>query len=340
MNCCSGENSCRTSDAEPGWGYARLKMAGIVLGIDVGGTKTAAGVVSHAGHVLGRAEIATRPEDPPEVAAARMMELCRAAAAHGGIALEAVTSAGLGVPGPSDVRAGVLVSPPNLPAWWGFPLGPKLSELLGMPVIMENDANAAAVAEHRFGAGRGVSNLVYLTISTGVGSGVIADGRLYVGQGFATEIGHSTVDLRGRACRCGGRGCLEALASGTALAEIALERMAAGEASSLSTFGDAVSAHHVVDAVRAGDPLAASIWDDAMEALSAGLANVINIFNPELIVLGGGVTRAGPLMFDALVTRTPKRALSPLASMTRIVPAGLRADVGILGAASMALFGR
>lgn len=311
-----------------------------VLGIDVGGTKIAAGVVDETGRVVARGQIATAPEDPPATAVARMAELCRSVCQSAGVELSGLSAAGLCVPGPSDSRTGVLVSPPNLPAWWGYPMGARLAEALALPVVMENDANAAAVAEHTWGAGQGASNLVFLTISTGIGSGVIIDGRLYVGQGFATEIGHSSVDYRGRECRCGERGCLEALASGTALAQIALERLAAGETSTLSHLGAFLTAHEVVAAAQAGDRLALAIWDEALEALSTGLANVINIFNPERIILGGGVTRAGNLLFDALRRRTPKRALAPLADQVQILPAALRDDVGILGAAAMALLPR
>ncbi|MBX7100227.1 MAG: ROK family protein [Myxococcaceae bacterium] len=303
-----------------------------VLGIDIGGTKIAAGLVTAQGEVLAREQIPTAVELGPQAALERLGGLVAELEARAGTK---ATACGVGAPGPLETRTGVVLEPPNLKTWWGFALRERLAARLGLAVTVENDANCAALAEARFGAGRGVGTLVYLTLSTGVGSGVVVDGALLTGErGFATELGHTTVDLNGRLCGCGLRGCLEALCSGTAIAAQLEEALANGERSSLAA---PVTAAQVVDAVRAGDALAGRVWAGAMAALSAGIGNFITAFNPGRVVLGGGLTAAGALLFDAVRTQAPSRALPVLARGVEIVPAALGADVGVLGAAALCL---
>lgn len=303
-----------------------------VLGIDIGGTKIAAGLVTAGGEVLARDQIPTAVEQGPAAAMERLGALVVELERRAGVK---AVACGVGAPGPLDTRTGVVLEPPNLRTWWGFALREALATRLGVGVTVENDANCAALAEARFGAGRGVCTLVYLTLSTGVGSGVVVNGALLTGErGFATELGHTTVDLNGRRCGCGLRGCLEALCSGTAIAAQLEEALAKGERSSLTA---PVTAAQVVDAVRAGDALAARVWAGAMEALAAGVGNFITAFNPGRVVLGGGLTAAGPLLFDAVRAQAPRRALAVLARGVEIVPAALGADVGVLGAAALRL---
>ena len=193
--------------------------------------------------------------------------------------------------------------------------------------VLENDATAAAAGEHRFGAGRGTSHMVYLTISTGVGGGAVVDGRLFRGgAGNGGELGHVTVDWHGRTCHgCGRRGCLEAYASGTSIAERARE---AGLAAS--------SAEEVAAAARAGDPIAHTVWAETTEALACGLTSIVNAFEPERVVLGGGVTRAGDQLLAPVRERVRADALGPAAATADIVLSELGDRVGVVGAAAVA----
>ena len=296
---------------------AQRRLRGVLtLGVDIGGTKIALGLVSPEGTIVAREQLPTRVEAGPTDALSRTLDAVKRLEAAAGAK---ATSAGIGCPGPLNVKAGVVESPPNLKSWWGFPLRESFATGLGIPVSVENDANAAAMGEHLFGAGKGVDDFVYLTLSTGIGSGVVSGGRLVTGaRGYAVEWGHTSVDYRGPLCECGARGCLEAMASGTAIAK------AAG-----------MSAPDVVLAVRAGDAHATQVWNNAMAALACGIANAVNAFNPSRVILGGGLTSAGHLLFDSVKERVPALALKPALAGFDIVPASLGGDVGILGAAAL-----
>lgn len=291
-----------------------------VAGVDIGGTKIAIALVDERGAILVRDQIPTDEPRGPQAAVSNAIALLRDLMMRANVTR--LYAIGIGAPGPLDARRGEIVFAPNLRSFWGYPLAQQFANAFRVPVAMENDASAAAFAEYLFGAGRGVDNMVYLTLSTGVGAGAVLGGRLYTGEtGNGVEIGHATIDRDGPLCGCGGKGHLEAYASGTAIAK------AAGLPSSVE----------VVDAVRRGDAAATRVWDAAMEALSVGLGNVINVFNPRRIILGGGLTAAGPLLFDRVRASTPKYALKPLADDVEIVEAALGADVGTLGAAAVAL---
>jgi glucokinase len=238
------------------------------------------------------------------------------------LAPDGIEAAGIGAPGPTDPRHGVLVNPPNLAGWpAGLPLGPLLTEALGAPVHLENDANLAAVAEFRRGAGRGTSDMAYVTWSTGIGSGLISGGRLHTGaHGTAGEIGHMVLDPEGPLCLCGMRGCTEAYASGNSIG-IRAGRPAA------EVFADA----------RAGDPEAVATVREAAHMVGIALLNLVNIFDPELIVLGGGITDSWELvegwLQEPLLTSpfvTPERR-------PRLVRAELGPEVGLVGAIEWAL---
>lgn len=248
---------------------------------------------------------------------------------------------GVGCGGPLDPWAGVVHNALNNPGWIDVPLVARIGGALGRPTYLDNDANAAALGEHRFGAGRGVANMVYLTVSTGVGGGVIVDGRLVHGEnGNAGELGHVSVDVRGRPCHCGSVGCLETYCSGSniaARAREALER-GEGEGSVLARIErDQLTSRHVADAARDGDPLARRVWDETTELLGAGIVSIIHAFNPRLVVLGGGVTQAGDLLFDPLRRIVAERAMPWLAEAATIVPAELGPRTGVLGAVAVAL---
>ena len=241
-------------------------------------------------------------------------------------------------PGPLDPETGVVYHPPNLSGWGEVPLGPELTGRTGVPVVLINDANAAALGEFHAGAGRGTRNLVYLTISTGIGGGVIVDGSLLEGSsGSAGEIGHHTVERHGPPCPCGSIGCLEAISSGPSIALRFRQRLDAGERSTLAAkAGEGITAADVARAAAQGDDLAADVWQDSMQALGFGVVNCIHIFNPDVIILGGGVTRAGRQVFDPVLEIVDRYALPVPRAAVRIVPAALGEDAGLVGAAAAA----
>jgi glucokinase len=241
-------------------------------------------------------------------------------------------------PGPLDPHTGVVHSPPNLPGWGTLPFAALLEEALGLPTNLINDANAACLGEFHAGSGRGHRNLVYFTISTGIGGGVIVDGRLAEGStGMAGELGHMTIDRLGPICNCGNVGCLETLASGTAIARRFQEALEAGEKSIVSEWiGHAsATARDVARGAEMGDPLASAVFTDAAECIGIGVVNCIHIFNPDIVALGGGVTHARGLL--EIVERVVDRFAMPIPRRAvRVVAAELQGDQGLIGAAAAA----
>lgn len=299
-----------------------------VLGLDIGGTKLAAGVVAGDGKVMSFTVTSTNAEDGPERGLERLFELGRKAVAESGLGWERIGVVGIGSGGPLDATRGVLIAPPHLPGWRDVPLVALAEEAFGLPVVLENDATAAAAGEHRFGAGAGTRNMVYLTISTGVGGGSVIEGNLYRGaSGNGGELGHVTVDCGGRHCRgCGRKGCLEAYVSGTSIAERAEE---AGMGS--------VTAADVSAAAKAGDPVATAVWDATTDALACGLTSIVNLFEPELVVLGGGVVSGtGEQLLGPVRERVRAESMAPAGGAAEIVQSALGDHVGVVGAAVIA----
>jgi glucokinase len=215
----------------------------------------------------------------------------------------------------------------------------NLEAAFRLPVKVVNDANAAALGEFLFGAGRGHRNFVYITVSTGIGGGIVVDGRLVEGSvGTAGEIGHTTIDRRGPACPCGNIGCLEAIASGTAIARVFRERLKAGEASTVPDVldGREATAADVALGAKAGDALAASVFAEAAEALGLGVVNCIHLFNPDVIAIGGGVSQAGDLLFEPVRRMVALHAFPVPRNVVRIVQVELGTEVGLIGAAAVA----
>ena len=299
-----------------------------VLGLDIGGTKLAAGVVDRAGKILSFAVESTRAEEGPERGLERLFGIGRRAIAESGVDSADVVGVGIGAGGPLDTRLGILTAPPHLPGWLEVPLAAQAEHAFGLPVALENDATAAAAGEHRYGAGAGTSHMVYLTISTGVGGGIVIDGRLYRGaSGNGGELGHVTVDCDGRLCRgCGRKGCLEAFVSGTSIAERAAE----------AGMGE-LTAGEVAAEARDGDPIATRVWNETTEALACGLTSIVNLFEPQLVVLGGGViSGTGEQLLGPVRERVRTDAMRPAAGAARIVQAALGPQVGVVGAAAIA----
>jgi glucokinase len=303
-----------------------------VFGIDVGGTNLRVALGSDTGEILDRRHRDTHPEAGADegirTLAAMMTEL---AAAHR-LTMSDFGSAGVGVPGPTDPVKGILFDPPHLPGWHNVPAASMLEQATGVPTHLENDAQLAAYGEFHRGAGRGCRHLVFITISTGIGGGIVIDRKLYSGAGgTAGEVGHVMVDPDGPLCSCGRKGHLEALASGTSMARIASERIAAGETSSLAAL-EKITAQDIGDAADAGDRLSLSVLEDAGWLLGRSFGGLLNILDPEVLVLGGGVIQIGPRLLDHLYEGIKEQAFESTYSHVRITTAELGQDAGLIGA--------
>jgi glucokinase len=301
--------------------------AASVLALDVGGTKLAAGVVDAGGGVRSFVVAPTQAEEGPEPTLARLYQLGRRAIEEAAVPGTEIAAVGIGCGGPLDAERGILIAPLHLGGWRDVPIGAMTAAAFDRPVTLENDATASAAGEHAWGAGAGTRNMVYLTISTGVGGGVVVDGRLYRGsRGNGAELGHVTVDWHGRRCRgCGRRGCLEAYVSGTSIAERARE---AGL--------DVATAEEVAAGARRGEPVAAAVWDETVEALACGVTSIVNAFEPERVVIGGGVSRAGDQLLGPVRDAVRRGAMGDGAA-AEIVPSAFGDRVGVVGAAAAAL---
>lgn len=310
-------------------------------GIDLGGTKIATAIVDSALNTMGKITVPTLPEEGADAVIARMARSVVDVAAGAGLPVQSIAGVCIGSPGPLDQVAGVVVDAPNL-GWKDVPVAARIRSSLSVPVTLENDANVAALAENRLGAGKGTRNMMYVTVSTGIGSGLILEGKLYRGaSGAAGEFGHITVLPDGPLCGCGNRGCLEALASGTAIGkrgrEAAQRPAGAGILSAASGKLCDINSHVVAGAADAGDPTALAIMRGAFEYLGTATANVVNLLNLEMVVIGGGVAQVGDILFDTIRQTVALRAFPFMASRCSIVPASLGTDAGVLGAACCAV---
>ncbi len=311
-----------------------------VIGIDIGGTNLVVGAVAADGtRVVGAHSQPTNPSRGADAVIESLVAMGRQTL--GALAVEVpsarVLGLGIGAPGPLDTRRGVVLLTPNL-GWVDMPLRDRLSEGLGLPASLDNDANCAILGECWVGAARGATHVIGITIGTGIGGGIVLDGRLHHGVAdCAGEVGHITIDLDGRLCGCGNYGCLEAYASGPAIARRATERLNEGDDSVLLQLVDGdlsrVTAQTVYEAAHAGDPVALDVVRDTAHYLGAGIANLLNIFNPDHVVIVGGVTRAGDSLFEPLRREVARRAFKPAVRSCQIIPGTLDGLAGVYGAA-------
>ncbi|MGQ0549205.1 MAG: ROK family protein [Armatimonadota bacterium] len=313
-------------------------MADYVVGVDLGGTKILTALVDVHGRVAGRVREKT-PQSGPDAVIETIAGTVRRVLGDAGVDAGAIRSVGVGAPGPADPTSGVVFEVPNLPGWHDVPLAAMLTSRLGVTTCVENDANAAAMGERWAGAGRGIDDLIYMTISTGIGGGLIFNGRIYRGvSGTAGEVGHMVIDPAGPRCPCGRMGCLEALASGTSIARDARAAVAAGRSTTLSTLApEALTAAEVARAAREDDPLARELFARAARYVGIGVANLVNLLNPAMVIIGGGVAKAGDLLFAPVRRIVLEEAFKRPAAAVRIVPAALGDDVGAVGAAAVAI---
>lgn len=360
----------------------------MVVGVDLGGTQMRAGVL-RGSQVLSRVNSLSGKHPTPQHVIPRVFDMVQQALAEAGVGLADIAGIGIAAPGPLDSRTGMVYDPPNMPEWTSVPLRDLFMERFHVPVYVENDANAACLGEFMFGAGRGTQQMVYLTISTGIGGGIILNGEIVEGaSGTAGELGHMTIDRHGERCNCGNTGCLERIASGTAIALKANDSIRSSEGMELLTFartmlqhsatvsdptglpitqaaGDTialqfppasspvtqetqqtqpqeqpedeleVTARTVALAAEAGVPVARAIIQDAAEGLGIGLVNIIHIFNPEVIVLGGGVTQMGPMLLEPALHVVQERTMKAPREVVRVVLAELGENAGLIGAGAL-----
>lgn len=308
-----------------------------VLAVDIGGTKILTAIVTDNGEMVAREYIATLANEGPQAVIARLLSAIEHLLRLPGVGKSGIDSISIACAGGIDMKKGVVTQSPNLPGWRDIPLRDRVVERFGINVFVLNDANAAALGELHFGAGKGANDLIFVTLSTGIGGGIIMDGRLYPGaSGCAGEMGHATINVDGPRCSCGNFGCWEMFASGGAIAREAKRRISRGEKSSLieTVKGgiENITAEKVSMAAQAGDALAMDVIAQAANYFGVGIVNLVNIFNPEVIIVGGGVAKIGDLLFEPARRLVRERAFQLAAQVVRIVPAQLGDDAGVLGA--------
>ncbi|MEW6252609.1 MAG: ROK family protein [Planctomycetota bacterium] len=316
------------------------------IGIDLGGTNIKGGVCDAAGAVLAKASVATEAERGVDHVIGRMAALVTDLLRSSGLACERIVAVGVGAPGPMSHKGGIIHHAPNLPGWVNIPLRERFARICGFPVVLENDANAAAFGEFTAGAGRDVRNMVMLTLGTGVGGGVVLDGRLWRGAfDNAGEIGHTIIVPDGRPCPCGQRGCMERYASALAVAERLREAIEAGEDLAMGSAsrlrprvvaGEVLDARDVEQARAAGDLLATRIWDETCYYLALSAVNIQHMLNPELVVFAGGLINAGAALLEPVQAHFARQSWKIAPDQPRIAFATLGTDAGTIGAAVLA----
>jgi len=312
------------------------------VGVDVGGTKVAAGLVNSAGEIAHRVRVPMPAADAAAGLAAvtSAIDTVRAAANPNLESPSPISGIGICAPGPLDPRTGVVINPPNLPGWRNFPLAELVSKTYSQPVRLDNDGNAAALAEALWGAGRGYGNVFCATIGTGIGTGIVFDGRIYHGRtGAAAEGGHMTIDYRGPRCGCGKLGCIEAFASGPAIARRACEKIASGRSSALLEYADGdldrITSEMVGRASVAGDPLAKEILHETTLFLTVWLGNIVDLLEPDVVIIGGGVASMVQPLFGEIHDRLTSRCVNSRCQEIPLVTAHYGADAGIAGGAAL-----
>lgn len=317
--------------------YGEMEMNKVLAGIDIGGTKIAVALATPAGEIVAQRFLATQPELGPhailENVSQAISELCSESGGE-------LASIGVGSPAPIDVTRGLIMSPSNLLDWIEFPVVDLLIRSFGVPVMLDNDANAAALGEYMYGAGRGYRNIFYITFSTGIGGGIVINGEVYHGVcTSAGEIGHTIVQPDGVRCNCGSIGCLESICAGVSIARRAMERLMIGDSSLMTELVsniDEITAKTVVEAVRQGDRVASEIWDETCRYLAIGIGNAITLLAPEIVIIGGGVAAAGDILFEPLRKLVPQYVSMIPADRINISPAELGAESGVRGALAIA----
>ena len=316
------------------------KERGPYLGVDIGGTKVAVGVVDDCGKILSQTRTPMAANGTAEAGFEAVDKAIRSVMATD--AGNDIQGIGICAPGPLDPRTGVVLNPPNVPCWRNFPLAERVRAQYPIPVKVDNDANAAALAETRWGAARGFRYVFYATIGTGIGTGIVFDGSIYHGKtGSAGEGGHVSIDYRGPVCRCGKRGCIEVLASGTAIGARARAKLAADQSRHSAMLelakGDLalVTSETVARAYAAGDQMAQEVLAETVELLTPWLGSIVDLLDPDVIVIGGGVAAVLKPFFGQIQQMLPKWCVNPKANEIPLRIAHHGADAGIAGGAAL-----
>jgi glucokinase len=315
-------------------------MKEYAIGIDIGGTKIAAGVIDTNGRIVASFYSRAHTGHPPALVMDGLEEAVQSVLKESGLSRDDIEGVGIGCAGHINTRTGIVFTSSNLPDWEGYPLRDSARKRLDFPIVIDNDSHCAALGEHRFGAGRGSKYMCYLTLSTGYGMGVIIDGKVYRGAfGSTGEIGHTIIVPDGELCTCGKHGCVMAYACGLALSRLACERVRAGESSILrDTCGDSpeyISGEIIAKAANNGDHLALDLIKNAARYFGISLANVLELFNPEVVVIGGGLAKMGPTLLDPCLETMRQNTHPELYNATRFELSQLWDKAGLLGAAAL-----
>ena len=311
-------------------------MKKYVIGIDLGGTKISTALSDFEGNIVSNVVVPTKADEGEIPVLNRIISTIEEVIEKGKVTTGEIESIGIGSPGPLNANTGVIITTPNLP-FKDFNVTKPIKEKFDLPVYLDNDANVATIGEFMFGAGKGKKNIVFFTVSTGVGGGAIVNGNIYRGSTCnALEIGHTTVAPNGPRCNCGNVGCLEAVASGTAIGKKGQEATMTKVDTSLKQY-DKVTSYEVFLEADKGDEVAKDIRDKALNYLGIGVANAVSIFDPEMVIIGGGVTQVGDVLFDRVRQVVKKRCFKVMSDNCQIVPAGLGTNAGVVGAVALAI---
>jgi len=312
------------------------------IGVDLGGTNIVSAIVNYQGKIVSRLKVPTLAEKGKEATVKRIIEAIHKNIAQSTITPDDIIGIGIGAPGPLDIKRGIINFAPNLPGWRDIPLKKILEDEFNMKIVLENDANAAAWGERCFGAGQGINNLVCFTLGTGIGGGIIIDGKIYHGNNCgAGELGHMTVNKDGPRCNCGNYGCLEAFSSATGIKNRIKSRIKEGIKSDFLNFDsddellDSIRLKSIFETARKGDKLTKDIVKEAISYLGIAIANITNILNPEMVVLVGGITNEGDKLLIPLKEEVKKRAFYSNYKSLKIVIGKLGGNAGVLGAAAL-----
>lgn len=311
-------------------------MKNYVIGVDLGGTKISTAISTFEGNILSQTVIPTNANDGEEAVMNRIISTIDEVLKSANVSTDDVQAIGIGSPGPLDAKKGTIITTPNLP-FKNYNVVKPIKDKFNIPTFIDNDANVAAIGEFMFGAGKGKENIVFFTVSTGVGGGAVLNGKAYRGNtSNALEIGHMTVEPNGPRCNCGNIGCLEAVSSGTAIGKRGQEAVLTNVETSLKKY-EKITSYEVFTEAKNGDLVAKEIIDNALNYLGIGVANAISIFDPEMVIIGGGVAKVGDILFDKVKEVVNKRCFKSMAQSCEIVPAGLGADAGVMGAVALAI---
>jgi glucokinase len=311
----------------------------MTIGVDIGGTKVAAGLVDASGEITNKSRVPIVANGTAEAAFACVKAAIDEIYAAVPVARQAVTGIGICAPGPLDPFQGIILNPPNLPCWRNFPLAAETERAFGIPARVDNDANAAGLAEAIWGAGIGYTNVFFAIVGTGIGTGIVFDKKLYYGRtGCAAEGGHVTIDFKGPLCGCGKHGCIEAFASGPNIAKRARGKLLAGAKSRILTLAgsiDAVRTEHVGEAFAAGDSLAEEVLTETAHLLTIWLGTIVDLLEPDVMVIGGGVAQLMSSFFATMSAGLPAWCVNKRAGEIPLVLARYGNDAGIAGAAAL-----